>query len=176
MASSAQDQDYEIVQNPTDLRKKVRELSPREARKFDPVKAAEAALARIAPHFGSWMENEARALVNAWEKVQSDGLTEETVDALYQAAHNIKGQALTLGFPLVGDVAASFCHLIETLPNKQDLPFTLAEGFVEAVRAMVSEGAKDTANKTGVELLETLRTATEAYLAQFPPKETGEDA
>lgn len=172
MANIDQDEDYEIVSNPTDLRSKVRELTPREARKFDPVKAAEAALERIAPHFGNWMDNEAKTLVTAWENLKSEGVSEETVDAVYQAAHNIKGQGLTLGFPLVGDVAGSFCHLIETISAPEKLPVGLAEGYVEAVRAMVAEGAKDTANKTGVELLDTLRTASEAYLAQFPPKDT----
>jgi hypothetical protein len=172
MAETAPDQDYEILQPPTDLRKKVRELTPREARKFDPVKAAEAALQRIAPHFGNWMENEAKTLVGAWDSVKTDGISSETIDVLYQSAHNIKGQALTLGFPLVGDVASSFCHLLENIPTPNDLPVGLAEGFVEAIRAMVIEGAKDTANKTGVELLETLRTATDTYLAQFPTKET----
>lgn len=172
MTSTAQNQDYEIVSPPTDLRKKVRELTPREARKFDPVKAAEAALERIAPHFGNWMDNESKGLVSAWEVVQSNGVTSETLETLYQSVHNIKGQAETLGFPLVGNVAASFCHLIENLPAPEDLPLGLAEGFVEAIRAMVTEGAKDTANKTGVELLETLRTATDAYLVQFPPKDT----
>ncbi|WP_420414703.1 Hpt domain-containing protein [Roseibium sp.] len=176
MTSMPQDQDYEIVSPPTDLRKKVRELSPREARKFDPVKAAEAALERIAPHFGNWMDNEAKGLVSAWDIVKSDGVSKESVDTLYQSVHNIKGQGLTLGFPLVGDVAASFCHLIENLPAPEDLPVGLAEGFVEAIRAMVTEGAKDTANKTGVELLDTLRTATDTYLAQFPPKDRDGEA
>ncbi len=171
MANTDQDEDYEIVSNPTDLRSKVRELTPREARKFDPVKAAEAALERIAPHFGNWMDNEAKTLTAAWETLKTDGVSSETVDTVYQSAHNIKGQGLTLGFPLVGDAAGSFCHLIETLPSADKLPVGLSEAYVEAIRAMVVEGAKDTGNKTGVELLDTLRTATDAYLAQFPPKD-----
>ncbi|MDN3719673.1 hypothetical protein QW131_12065 [Roseibium salinum] len=31
----------------------------------------------------------------------------------------MKGQALTLGFPLVGQVAANLCHLIETVPGPE---------------------------------------------------------
>ena len=43
--------------------------------------------------------------------------------------------------------------------------------YVEAVRAMVMEGARDDANRTGVALLETLMDVTDAYLAQFPKKD-----
>ncbi|WFE92247.1 Hpt domain-containing protein [Roseibium porphyridii] len=174
MAKDAKDQNYEIVSPPTDLRSKVRELSPREAKKFDPVKAAEAALNRLSSHFGGWMDNETVALNSAWENVQANGLSEDTIEPLFQAAHNIKGQALTLGFPLVGQVAAGFCHLIENVPSPDALPTELAGRYVEAIRAMVMEGAKDADNKTGVALLETLQSVTDAYLAQFPPK-TDED-
>ncbi|GAA0772382.1 Hpt domain-containing protein [Roseibium denhamense] len=169
MADPAKDQDYEIVTPPTDLRGKVRELTPREAKKFDPVKAAEAALQRISGHFSNWMETETESLLAAWDEIRQNGMNEAARDKLYQSAHNIKGQALTLGFPLVGDVAASFCHLIETVPSPDKLPLELTERYVEAIRAMVAEGAKDEANKTGVELLETLTAVTNAYLAQFPP-------
>jgi len=170
MADSAKDQDYEILKPPSDLRGKVRELTPREAKKFDPVKAAEVALQRLSSHFGNWMDNETRDLMNAWESIRADGLTEDSLATLFQAAHNIKGQALTLGFPLVGQVAAGFCHLIENLPSPDKLPMQLAERYVEAIRAMVMEGAKDDANKTGVELLETLLSVTDDYLAQFPTR------
>jgi len=171
MADTAKDQEYEIVSPPTDLRSKVRELSPREAKKFDPVKAAEAALQRLSSHFGNWMDNETRDLLSAWESIKVDGLSEDRLATLFQAAHNIKGQALTLGFPLVGQVAAGFCHLIENLPSPDKLPLELSGRYVEAIRAMVTEGAKDEDNKTGVRLLETLLSVTDDYLAQFPQKE-----
>lgn len=170
MTDTAKDQEYEILSPPSDLRRKVRELTPREAKKFDPVKAAEAALQRLSKNFGTWMDNETRDLMSAWEAVQSEGLTEETLATLFRAAHNIKGQALTLGFPLVGQVAANLCHLIETVPGPDSLPLGLIGRYVEAIRAMVMEGAKDDANKTGVKLLETLKGVTDEYLAQFPPE------
>ncbi len=169
MTGTAKDQDYEIVSPPTDLRSKVRVLSPREAKKFDPVKAAEDAVSRLSPQFSVWMDDETRRLLSAWENIQSKGISQDLLDTLFQSAHNIKGQALTLGFPLVGDVAANFCHLIEAVPSRKELPLELVERYVEAIRAMVMEGAKDEANKTGVELLEKLKAVTDDYLSQFAP-------
>ena len=169
MTGTAKDQDYEIVSAPTDLRKKVRVLSPREARKFDPVKAVEDAVSRLPPQFSVWMDDETRNLLNAWESLQANGISEEVLATLFQSAHNIKGQAQTLGFPLVGDVAANFCRLIETVPSPDRLPLKLAERYVEAIRAMVMEGAKDDANKTGVELLMKLKSVTDDFLEQLLP-------
>lgn len=171
MADIAEGQEYEIVSPPSDLRSKVRKLSAREARKFDPVKAAEDALHRLSRNFGAWMDDETRALTTAWDDIQAQGASEETVAPLFQAAHNIKGQALTLGFPLVGQVAASFCVLIENLPSPDALPMKLTGRFVVSIRAMVTEGAKDSHNKTGVELLQTLQSVTDEFLAQLPPRQ-----
>ncbi len=166
-AETLEDDEYEVLTPPTDLRKKVRMLSKREAAKFDPVKTAEEALNRLSQNFGGWMANEARDLMSAWEVIESDGLTSESLDTMYQCAHNIKGQALTLGYPLVGSVAASFCHLIETVPSPQDLPLPLVEQYVEAIRAMVAENAKDEQNQTGSALLDRLKEVTDDYLAHL---------
>ncbi|MEP4030031.1 Hpt domain-containing protein [Roseibium polysiphoniae] len=160
-------EEYELVTPPSDLRKKVRIMNKREAAKFDPVKAAEIALERLSQNFGGWMSNEAAELMAAWDVVQSEGLTAENLDTLYQSAHNIKGQALTLGYPLVGSVAASFCRLIETVPSPSALPLPLVEQYVVAIRAMVAEGAKDDQNETGSALLDRLTEVTEDYLAQL---------
>ncbi|ADZ70080.1 Hpt domain-containing protein [Polymorphum gilvum] len=158
---------YEIVTPPTDLRKKVRVLSPREAAKFDPVKAAEAALECLSSHFDSWMGKEVDDLFSAWSAIQADGMDKAHLQTLYQAAHNIKGQAQTLGYPLVGSVAANFCHLIESIADSQDLPLPLVGQHVEAIRAMVAENARDDANRTGVALLARLKDVTEDYLEKY---------
>lgn len=163
-AELLEDDDYEVLKPPSDLRKKVRVMSPREAAKFDPVKAAEQALERLSHNFGTWMANESKTLFGAWDEVQTDGLSAERIDRLYQCAHNIKGQAQTLGYPLVGSVAASFCHLIESVPSPEALPLPLVEQYVEAIRAMVAEGAKDDKNRTGAALLDKLTEVTEDYL------------
>lgn len=165
------DTPYEVIKPPTTLKSKVRELNRREAAKFDPVKSAEAALNRLSANFGSWMANEAQALGTAWQAIADQGSDKDTVNALYQAAHNIKGQALTLGYPLVGQVAARFCYLLEALPAPHHLPLPLTATYVETIRAMVAEGARDEDNKTGAELLATLSDMTDAAVNDLPARE-----
>lgn len=169
-ANMAEDTEYEVFSPPTDLRKKVRVLTKREATKFDPVKAAEAALQRLSSNFGAWMGGETADLQAAFAAIEVDGVDQDRLDRLYQAAHNIKGQALTLGYPLVGSVAASFCHLIEQIPTPTHLPMELSGRYVDAIRAMVVEGAKDSNNPTGAALLRMLTEVSEDFLKTLPPK------
>lgn len=161
--------DVEFVKPPTDLRKKVRIMSPREAAKFDPVKAAEAALERLSAQFDGWMHKEADQLFSDWSAVDSDGLNGETLSKLYNTAHNIKGQAQTLGYPLAGGVASSLCHLIETINAPERLPLALLRQHVDAIRAMVAEEARDEANPTGSALLHKLRDVTLDYIGRTLP-------
>lgn len=168
-----EEEEREILSPPTDLRKKVRVLSKRETKNFDPVKAAEQALERLSGKFDGWMSNETNELTDAYDTIRAEGLTKANLETLYQAVHNMKGQALTLGYPLVGSVASSFCRLLEHVPSPDKLPLSLTEQYVEAIRAMVAEGARDTDNSTGAALADRLSEVTEDYLAQFPAK--GED-
>lgn len=162
--------DAEFITPPDEWRKKVRVMSKREAAKFDPVKAAEEALARLSQKFPDWMASEAETLSKTYETIELKGLEKDTLDPLYQTAHNIKGQALTLGFPLIGAVAGNLCDLIEAAPSPDRIPLPLLAKHVESIRAMVSEDARDEANQTGAELLATLQSVTSEVLSSFPPK------
>lgn len=165
---------YEVVKPPRDLRSKVRVMSEREAARFDPVKSAEAALERLSADFDSWMANEAATLGAAWAEIQANGMTEEKCATLFRAAHDIKGQASTLGYPLVGAVAGSLCHLIEHVPA-ESLPAKLVAQHVDAVRAMVAETAQKEENPTARALVDRLTEVTEDFVARTaPPADQGQ--
>lgn len=175
-AETLEETDYEVLSPPNDLRKKVRVLNKRESAKFDPVKAAEAALQRISKNFDGWMKTEAMELVTIFEAIKENGIDAERLDALFQSVHNLKGQAVTLGYPLIGSVAASFCQLIEHVPAPDALPLALAEQYVIAIRAMVTEDARSMDNETGAALLNKLSEVTDGYLAQFNADHSSGDA
>ncbi|NVK34003.1 MAG: Hpt domain-containing protein [Rhodobacteraceae bacterium] len=161
-----EDEPSETITPPDDLRKKVRVMSKKEAAKFDPIAAAEAALERLSQNFDNWMNSENETLQEAWSASAKLELTKTNLDAVYQATHNIKGQAETLGYPLVGRVAANLCYLFEKLPDDEKLPRMLVDQHVSAVRAMIAEGANDEQNELGVNLVKRLEEVTDDYLAQ----------
>ncbi|NRG18160.1 Hpt domain-containing protein [Rhizobiales bacterium] len=158
--------DYEVVKPPRDLRAKVRVLDEREAARFDPVKAAEEALESLSAEFDRWMGDEVQTLFDAWAKAAArTTITADAGDELFRASHDIKGQASTLGFPLVGAIAGNLCYLLESVKPVQDVPKTLLQQHVDAIRAMVAERATDE-NRTAKALVERLADVTDDFIAQ----------
>lgn len=105
----------------------------------DPVADAERALAALSGEFAGWMDSECERLDAARKAVKAKGFDAETRQALYHAAHDIKGQAATLGFPRAAAAAASLCRLIERTIDSKRIPLALVDQHVDAVRAIVRE-------------------------------------
>lgn len=153
----------EVIATQIDLRKKVRQ-TPRRAGSRDPIAAAEAAVQELASSFDSWMHGELDTLTERWRAAANNGYSLETREALFRAAHDIKGQAATLGYPLVGEAAASLCNLLLDGPETPRLPLSLVDQHVQAIRAMIREEAREE-NRTARMLAEKLTTVTDEYLA-----------
>src|ERR1700730_12621845 len=131
--------DYEVITPPHELRKV---LAPAGDVVDDPVARAEPALAELSSEFSGWMDSECDRLEVARQDVKRDGFTKKTHDTLFRAAHDIKGEAGTFGFPAVVGAAESLCRLIEHTPDMQRIPLTLVDQHVDAIRAVVREYAR----------------------------------
>lgn len=161
--------DFEIITPPVNLRAKVRRMSAREAANFDPVAAAETALGRLSNQFTGWMDEETRNLHAVWTKISRDGLVADHREVLFRTAHDIKGQAATLGFPLAGRVADSLCHLLESVPDSAQIPPKLIEQHVQAIRAIVAEDARDAGDQVASTLADRLAVVTDDFVASLGP-------
>ncbi len=150
----------ERIKVPNNLSHKVRRMSPVEAARFDPVKAAEEAIQKLSEKFEGWMTSEVTCLKQANQSAQDSDFTEETYDALFRCAHDIKGQADTLGFPLVGRVASNLTLLLVAAKMQGTFPKKIISQHVDAICAMISEDARDETNKLGTALVTRLEEAS----------------
>jgi hypothetical protein len=155
--------DHEIISPSHKLRQAISKLeaSPDD----DPVARAEKALARLSGEFSTWMEAEGQRLDQARNIVKTDGFTTATRDALFIAAHDIRGDADTLGYPAVTIPAASLCRLIEHTPDMRRIPMALVDQHVDAVRAIIREGSRRDAERTVANLTGRLREVTNEFLS-----------
>ena len=153
--------DHEVITPPHELRKAV---GPATGTADDPVARAEAALAELSSEFGTWMEAECARLKSARQIVKSDGFTEKTYEALYHAAHDIKGEAQTFGYPAVAGVANSLCRLLEHTPETSRIPIGLVDQHVDAVRAITREYARPDVVDVAAMLTKRLREVTDEFL------------
>jgi chemotaxis protein histidine kinase CheA len=157
--------DYEVITPPNQLRKAVAQVDP-SAPEDDPVGRAEVALAQLSPEFAGWMDNECDRLDTARQQVKAKGFDKQTCEDLFLAAHDIKGDAATFGFPAVTAAADSLCRLIEHTPEIGRIPLTLIDQHVDAVRAIIREYARSDAKEVAAVLTERLREVTDDFLAR----------
>ena len=127
---------------------------------------AEQAMEQLSVNFDHWIATESRQLAKSRDEAKAAGLSEDKLGILFQAAHNLKGQATTLGYPFADEICASLCRLIDKIPDKSRLPILLIDQHVDAVRALVAEGAKGTDNPKASVLAKRLRDVTGDFLAQ----------
>lgn len=130
----------------------------------DPVGRAEKALAGLSGEFKEWMTVEADRLSAAHEAVKRDGFNAQTREELFRAAHDIKGDAATFGYPSAAAAAESLCRIIEHAPDLDAVPSQLIAHHINAVQAIVRERTKlDTAVVAGV-LSKQLRGIADEFL------------
>ena len=156
--------DHEVITPENKLRKvvSVKPLLPGEDH---PVARAEKALADLSTEFASWMDIECERLDQARRSIAAGGFTAANKDAVFHAAHDIKGQAATFGFPLVALAADSLCRLIENTPDVTRIPVKLVDQHVDAVRAIYREYSRSDAKELAATLTKRLRAVTDEFLS-----------
>jgi HPt (histidine-containing phosphotransfer) domain-containing protein len=162
-AASATYGDHEVITPENKLRKAV-STKPYLPGEEDPVTRAEKALDALSGEFANWMEQECDRLDKARQSIVSGGFTTSGKDALFHAAHDIKGEAATFGFPLVAAAADSLCRLIEYTPDLTRVPMKLVDQHVDAVRAIYREYSKSDAEALAASLTGRLREVTDEFL------------
>ena len=155
--------DHHVITQPNRLRKVLRRVAEKDL--DDPVARAEAALASMSGEFKNWMGIEADRLSAAHVAILSGGFTNTTRDELFRAAHDIKGDAATFGFPSAGVAADSLCRIIEHAPDLDQVPSDLIALHINAIQAIVRERTKLDTASTASELSRRLRGVADEYLA-----------
>ena len=121
-------------------------------------------------NISNWDANTNRLFIHlldtARNAIKATGITPGNRDVLFRAAHDMKGQAATFGFPQVAPVADSLCRLIEHTPDLDRIPYPLIDQHVDAVRAIIREHSRPDAAATAEALTKKLRDVTDNFLLQ----------
>src|SRR5215207_1193906 len=154
--------DHHVITQPNPLRRVLVRVP--ESDLDDPVGRAEKALAGLSGEFKNWMTVEADRLSAAHAAILRDGFTDANREELFRAAHDIKGDATTFGFPSASAAAESLCRIIEHAPDLDEVPSNLIAHHINAIQAIVRQRTKlDTAATAG-ELSRQLRGIADEFL------------
>jgi len=155
--------DHHVITQPNPLRRVLRRVD--EKGLDDPVARAEQALAGLSGEFNDWMAIECDRLAAAHAAILSQGFTTEAREELFRAAHDIKGDAATFGFPTAGAAAESLCRIIEHAPDLERVPAELIAHHINAIQAIVRENAGINNAGMAAALSKKLRGVADEYLA-----------
>ena len=155
--------DHHVITQPNPLRKVLRRVDEKDL--DDPVARAEKALAGLSGEFKNWMEDETDRLAAAHAAILLDGCTSVARGELFRAAHDIKGDAATFGFPAAGAIAESLCRIIEHAPDFDKVPSDLIAHHINAIQAVVHARTKLDTAIVSSELSRKLRGVADEYLA-----------
>lgn len=157
--------DHEVIVPENRLRKAASIKPLLDGEEDDPVARAEQALAGLSGEFGSWMATECERLDQARQGVRG-GFTAANKEKLFHAAHDIKGEAATFGYPAMAAAADSLCRLIEYTPDSNRIPLTLVNQHVDAIRAIFREYARTDAEDLATQLTRRLREVADDFLVR----------
>jgi HPt (histidine-containing phosphotransfer) domain-containing protein len=155
--------DHHVITQPNPLRRVLRRVDEKDP--DDPVARAEKALAGLSGEFKDWMAIECDRLAFAHAAILKDGFTTDTSEELFRAAHDIKGDAATFGFPTAGAAAESLCRIIEHAPDLDRVPAELITHHINAIQAIVRENAGINDAGMAAALSKKLRGVADEYLA-----------
>jgi chemotaxis protein histidine kinase CheA len=155
--------DHEVITPPNKLRNVIAVADPQDD---DPVARAEKALEDLSSEFTTWMDTECERLETARRDARQHGFAGKYRDDLFNAAHDIKGEAATFGYPFAGDAAHSLCRLFEHTLDPSRVPLDLVDQHVDAVRAIIREKVRPDADEVASRLTRKLRDVTEDFLRQ----------
>ena len=154
--------DYQVITQPNPLRKLVRRVDDKDP--DDPVARAEKALASLSGEFKGWMLAECERLSAAHSAIKAHGMNAQNREELFRAAHDIKGDAATFGYPTAAAAAESLCRIIEHSPDLVAVPDELIAHHVNAIHAIFREQSRIEAAGMADELSKRLRGLADEYL------------
>ena len=154
--------DHHVITQPNPLRRVLRRVPDKDL--DDPVARAEQALAGLSGEFKDWMLAEAARLSAAHAAILKGGFTSAACEELFRAAHDIKGDAATFGYPSAGAAADSLCRIIEHAPDLEKVPSELITHHIKAIQAIVHDHTKLDSAKVARELSRRLRGVADEYL------------
>ncbi len=123
---------------------------------MEAVERAEKALEQLSVEFDGWMEEEIVRLVTVRDQIKREGLNGENFDDFFRAAHDLKGEGETFGYPLVSDLCNQLCRLLELTDDKSLIPMTLIDNHVDAVQIVLRDKIKDKDHQTTCAVIDRL--------------------
>lgn len=132
---------------------------------LEAIKRAEQALSSMKDEFAVWIDDEIVKLAACRDAFFAALPDAGGLDPFFRAAHDLKGQGATFGFPLVTRIASSLAALLDCGAEPGAIPRKLVDAHVEAIRATVRYSVKNPNDPTATALAGELDRQSKEWIA-----------
>ncbi len=128
------------------------------------IRRAEAAVEELRGEFNDWLTTDVGRLADCRDLFAQQPSAAARSD-LFRAAHDLKGEGETFGFPMIARLAASLSRLIDAVQPSAEIPLGLVDAHVAAIRVVFRDRVKDANDRTAAALAEELEARVTEMLA-----------
>lgn len=137
-----QNEEMIVIPPRTDLKDRVMKAGSADNACKRAIQAAESAIDDLSVEFDGWMNESIDDLLAKIPLVQQDGMDSQAGRDLHTIVHDLKGQATTLGYPLVSEICDTLCNLFEKTPDISRINPKIAELHIRSIQTIVQECTK----------------------------------
>jgi len=143
----------EIINPPQTLQAKVDKGGPG-AVDLDALAKAEDVIASLADDYIDWVREDLVRLQGAYDKLKAgEGDWEEDLEALFQIAHDMKGQGGSFGYDLMTAIGDHLCRLVEKFEQVGPRELEMIRVHIDGMRVVITKELKGDGGDEGRQLL-----------------------
>ena len=149
-AAPRQDASFELIELPNTLKDKVG------AGGFDPIalRRADVVIEEMGEQYELRLQAEVAALDETYRTMRRSNAID--VDSLFAAAHKLRGEAGTFGYPLVSAIGNTLARYLDQRPRLDAAACEIVGSHVNALRAVVGRKVKGDGGEIGAQLVQGL--------------------
>lgn len=143
----------QIITPPQSLQNKVEKGGPGSV-DMAALARAEEVIANLADDYLDWVREDFERMEAAFEKLKSgDGGDAENLEAMFQIAHDMKGQGGSFGYDLMTAIGDHMCRLLETLDKAGPREQVMIRVHIDAMRVVITKELKGDGGAEGRQLM-----------------------
>jgi len=143
----------QIIKAPQTLQSKVEKGGPG-AVDLDALAKAEAVIANLADDYLDWVREDFVRLEAAYDVlISGEGNDKDNLEALFQIAHDMKGQGGSFGYDLMTSIGDHMCRLLEKVDKAGPLEIKMIRLHIDAMRVVITKELKGDGGAEGRQLM-----------------------
>ena len=133
------------------------------------IRRAQAAVEILKAEFNDWLASDVTRLAECRDRF-AERPCAATRKELFRTAHDLKGEAATLEFPIIARIATSLTQLIDALGAAADIPLSLIDAHVSAIRVAFRDKIRSASDETVAALADELEARVSKILGTDEPR------